>query len=133
MGGCTIGKMPLTDKVVLITGANAGAGAAVTWSVPGAGATVAGGAKKIQNSGSPHPNFLATSAELGSSDAARAVVAATIAKWGRIDVLAHLVGGFAGGKSVADTDDATLEEMLGVNLRAAFHVFRAVLPDMRTR
>ena len=125
--------MPLTDKVVLITGANGGLGTAVTRAFLDAGAKVAGVAKKIQNSDFPHPNFLATSAELGSSDAARAVVAATIAKWGRIDVLAHLVGGFAGGKSVADTDDATLEEMLGVNLRAAFHVFRAVLPDMRTR
>ena len=59
--------------------------------------------------------------------------ASVIAKWGRIDVLVHLVGAFAGGKSVADTDDATLEQMLEVNLLAAFHMFRAVLPDMRAR
>jgi len=125
--------MPLTEKIVLITGANGGLGAAVTQAFLDAGARVNGVAKKIQNSDFPHPNFIATSAELGSADAARAVAAATIAKWGRIDVLVHLVGGFAGGKSVADTDDATLEQMLAVNLMPAFHMIRAVLPDMRAR
>jgi NAD(P)-dependent dehydrogenase (short-subunit alcohol dehydrogenase family) len=125
--------MPLTEKIVLITGANGGLGAAVTKAFLDAGARVAGVAKKIQNSDFPHPNFIAYSAELGSAGAARDVVAVVSAKWEKIDVLVHLVGGFAGGKSVADTDDAALEQMLDVNLRAAFHMFRAVLPDMRTR
>ena len=125
--------MPLTNKVVLITGANGGLGTAVTKAFLEAGARVAGVAKKIQDSDFPHPNFIAYSAELGSAEAARAVAASVIAKWEKIDVLVHLVGGFAGGRSVADTDDATLEQMLEVNLRAAFHMFRAVLPDMRAR
>jgi NAD(P)-dependent dehydrogenase (short-subunit alcohol dehydrogenase family) len=125
--------MPLTDKAVLITGANGGLGMAVTNAFLGAGARVAGVAKKIQNSDFPHANFIAYSAELGSADAARAVVASTIAKWGKLDVLVHLVGGFAGGQPIAETDDATLDQMIEVNLRAAFHVFRAVLPEMRRR
>ena len=41
--------MPLTDKVVLITGANGGLGMAVTKAFLEAGARVAGVAKKIQN------------------------------------------------------------------------------------
>jgi NAD(P)-dependent dehydrogenase (short-subunit alcohol dehydrogenase family) len=125
--------MPLTSKVVLITGAHGGLGVAVTNAFLEAGARVAGVARKIQNSDFPHANFTGYSAELGSADATRAVVAAVIAKWGSIDVLVHLVGAFAGGQSVAETDDATLEQMLEVNLRTAFHVFRAVLPHMRTR
>jgi NAD(P)-dependent dehydrogenase (short-subunit alcohol dehydrogenase family) len=125
--------MPLTDKVVLITGANGGLGAAVTKAFLDAGARVAGVAKKIQDSDFPHPHFIAISAELGSVDEARAAAASVTAKWGRIDALVHLVGAFAGGKTVADTDDATLEQMLEINLRTAFHMFRAVLPDMRTR
>jgi NAD(P)-dependent dehydrogenase (short-subunit alcohol dehydrogenase family) len=125
--------MPLTNKAILITGANGGLGMAVTNAFLGAGARVAGVAKKIQNSDFPHANFIAYSAELGSADAARAVVASTIAKWGKLDVLVHLVGGFAGGQPIAETDDATLDQMIEVNLRAAFHVFRAVLPEMRRR
>src|SRR5579864_5689125 len=125
--------MALTDKVVLITGANGGLGAAVTNAFLDAGARVAGVARKIQNSDFSHANFIAYSAELGSANAARAAVAAVIAKWERIDALVHLVGAFAGGQAVAETDDATLEQMLEVNLRAAFHMFRAVLPGMRVR
>ena len=125
--------MPLTNKVVLITGANGGLGTAVTRSFLNAGARVAGVAKKIQNSDFPHPNFIAYSAELGTADGARSVAASVIAQWERIDVLVHLVGAFAGGKSVADTDESTLDQMLDVNLRTAFHMFRAVLPDMRAR
>ena len=46
-------------------------------------------------------------------------------------MLAHTVGGFAGGKSVADTDDATFETMLDVNLKSTFYLLRAALPSMR--
>jgi NAD(P)-dependent dehydrogenase (short-subunit alcohol dehydrogenase family) len=48
-------------------------------------------------------------------------------------VLVHLVGGFAGGKPVAETDDATLDRMLDLNLKSAFHIVRAVLPHMRQK
>jgi NAD(P)-dependent dehydrogenase (short-subunit alcohol dehydrogenase family) len=123
--------MTLTGKVVLITGANGGLGRAVTNAFLEAGARVAGVAKKIQNSDFPQPNFIAYSAELGSADAARTVASAVVAKWERIDALVHLVGAFTGGKSVAETDDEALEQMLEANLRAAFHMFRAVLPQMR--
>ena len=54
-----------------------------------------------------------------------------VAKFGRIDALVHVVGSFAGGTRVAETDDATLEKMLDLNYRAAFFIARAVLPQMR--
>ena len=56
-----------------------------------------------------------------------------VEKFGRIDILVHLVGGFAGGQPVHETDDATLDRMLDMNLKSAFHVVRAVLPHMRNR
>jgi len=40
------------------------------------------------------------------------------------------VGGFGGGQSVAETTDETWEKMLGLNLRSAYTIFRAVLPGM---
>ena len=46
-------------------------------------------------------------------------------------MLAHLVGAFTGGQTVADTDDATWQRMFDVNLNAAFHILRAVIPVMR--
>jgi NAD(P)-dependent dehydrogenase (short-subunit alcohol dehydrogenase family) len=54
-----------------------------------------------------------------------------VERFGRIDALVHVMGGFAGGQSVAETADATFEKMLDLNYRAAFYMARAVLPQMR--
>src|ERR1041384_7422588 len=80
---CYKGPAVLPPRVVLITGANGGLGGAVTNAFLQAGARVAGVARKIQNSDFSHPNFTAYAAELGSADAARAVAAAVISKWGK--------------------------------------------------
>ena len=54
-----------------------------------------------------------------------------VSRFGRIDILAHLVGGFAGGPSIAETDDTTFQRMFELNVNSAFHIIRAVLPHMR--
>ena len=72
-------------------------------------------------------------AELSNGGNAQKLIEAVIAKTGRLDGLVHLMGAFAGGQSVADTDDATFDRMLDLNLRSAFHVIRAVLPQMRVQ
>ena len=125
--------MELQGKVVLITGAKGGLGTFVTNSFLEAGARVFGVSRSIADSDFPHPNFSAVAAELSDGDRARQVAEAVVNKAGRIDGLVHLVGAFAGGKSVAETDDATLDKMLDLNLRSAFHVIRAVLPIMRAQ
>ncbi len=121
----------VSGTLVLITGANGGLGRHVTNTFLEAGATVAGASRSIRNEDFPHARFRAFPAELSSSSAAQALVAAVTARLGRIDALVHLVGGFAGGSSIAETDDVVLEEMLGVNLRPAFYMAKAVLPGMR--
>jgi NAD(P)-dependent dehydrogenase (short-subunit alcohol dehydrogenase family) len=121
----------MTGRVALITGANGGLGTFVTKSMLDAGFTVIGLAPKIQISDFDHPHFTALPTSLGSLDAARKAVDTVIAHFGKIDVLAHLVGGFAGGQSVADTDDATFQRMFEMNVNAAFHILRAVIPPMR--
>ena len=121
----------LENKVALITGAKGGLGTSVTQAFLAAGATVAGSSRSIQASDFPHPGFTPMPAELSSADAARALADGVAARFGRIDILVHVVGGFAGGKPVAETDDATLERMLDLNLRSVFHVARAVIPHMR--
>jgi NAD(P)-dependent dehydrogenase (short-subunit alcohol dehydrogenase family) len=106
--------MQLNNKVTLITGASGGLGTFVAKAFLDAGALVETVAGKVT-----------------SGDDARAAAAAVTQKHGRIDALVHLVGAFAGGQPVSDTDDATLENMLNLNLRLAFYMMRAVLPKMR--
>jgi NAD(P)-dependent dehydrogenase (short-subunit alcohol dehydrogenase family) len=121
----------LDKKIVLITGAKGGLGTSVTQGFLEAGATVVGVSRSIDASDFPHSNFAAMPAELLSGEAARTLADTVVAKFQRIDVLVHLVGGFGGGKSVAETDDATFERMLDMNLRSAFYIGRAVVPHMR--
>lgn len=125
--------MELQGKVVLITGAKGGLGTFVTNSFLEAGARVFAVSRSIEDSDFPHPNFSAIAAELSDGDRARQVAEAVVKKAGRIDGLVHLVGAFAGGKSVEETDDATFDRMLDLNLTSAFHMIRAVLPIMRAQ
>src|ERR1051326_2348129 len=125
--------MDLHGKVILITGAKGGLGTFVTNSFLEAGARVFGVSRSIADSDFPNPNFSAVAAELSDGDRARQVAEAVVKKAGRVDGLGHLVGAFAGGKSVAETDDATLDKMLDLNLPSAFHVIRADLPVMRAQ
>jgi NAD(P)-dependent dehydrogenase (short-subunit alcohol dehydrogenase family) len=121
----------MTGKVALVTGADGGLGTHVTKALLDAGFTVVGSSPRIRPNSFDHPQFTALPATLESLDAARKAVETVIGRFGKIAVLAHLVGGFAGGSSVADTDDATFQRMFDLNVNAAFHILRAVLPHMR--
>ncbi len=121
----------MAEQIALITGANGGLGAHVTKGFLGAGFTVVGVSPSIRQSDFDHPNFIALPASLTSLDAAKKAVDTVIARYKKIDVLAHLVGGFAGGQTIAEMDDATWQRMFDANLNSAFHILRAVIPPMR--
>jgi NAD(P)-dependent dehydrogenase (short-subunit alcohol dehydrogenase family) len=121
----------MKGKIVLVTGANGGLGTSVTQAFLDSGATVIGTSRKIQQSEFEGPNFTAISAEISTRENAKAIVDQVLARFGRLDVLAHTVGGFAGGQSIADTDDATFQRMLDLNLTSVFHMLRAAIPPLR--
>jgi NAD(P)-dependent dehydrogenase (short-subunit alcohol dehydrogenase family) len=121
----------MPGQIALVTGANGGLGTHVTKALLDNGFTVVGLSPRIQQSEFDHPNFIALPATLSSLDAAKKAVAIVIARCGKIDVLAHLVGGFTGGQTVAETDDTTWQRMFDANLNSAFHILRAVIPEMR--
>jgi NAD(P)-dependent dehydrogenase (short-subunit alcohol dehydrogenase family) len=121
----------MTAQTALVTGANGGLGIHVTQALLEAGFAVVGLAPKILQSNFSHPNFTPLPATLDSLEAAKKAANSVINRFGKIDVLVHTVGGFAGGQTVADTDDATFQRMFEMNLNSAFHMLRAVIPHMR--
>lgn len=50
---------------------------------------------------------------------------------GTIHAVCALVGGWAGGRDLEDTDDVRFERMLDLNLRSAFYTVRAAMPHLR--
>ncbi len=123
--------MALAGRVVVITGANGGLGTNVTESFLAAGATVVGIARKIRRDEFGVGNFTAIEADLTDSAGVSKVAMDIAARFGRIDALIHVMGGFAGGKPVTETDDATWRRMLDLNLNSGFYAARALLPHLR--
>src|ERR1700730_908584 len=121
----------MSDRVVLITGAKGGLGTFVTQRFLASGATVVGVERSISQEDFPAPNFVALPADLTKSTAAASAISALVDRYRRLDVLVHLLGGFAGGTPVAETDDATWERLRDLNLTSAFYILRAAIPHLR--
>jgi NAD(P)-dependent dehydrogenase (short-subunit alcohol dehydrogenase family) len=121
----------MKGKVVLVTGANGGLGTSVTQAFLDAGAKVVGTSREIRQAEFPSPDFTAVSGDIAGPQGAKLLIDQVIKKFGRLDVLAHTVGGFAGGQSIADTDDKTFQQMFEMNLNATFYLLRAAIPELR--
>jgi NAD(P)-dependent dehydrogenase (short-subunit alcohol dehydrogenase family) len=121
----------MQDQVVFITGANGGLGSSVTRGFLKQGARVIGASLRIKAADFPQPNFEAMTIDFSKLDEIKRGVAKIVARHGRLDVLVHVLGGFAGGPSVAETTDAMWEQMQSINLTSAFRVFRESIPHLR--
>jgi len=121
----------MKDKVVFITGANGGLGSSVTRAFLKQGARVIGASRGVKAAEFPQPNFEAMTIDFDKLDEIKSGVARIVERYGRLDVLVHVLGGFVGGPSIAETSDETWEQMQNINLNAAFHVFRECIPHLR--
>ena len=92
-----------------------------------------GTSRTIDASAFAHERFIGLAANLTTDADARTVAGETIGRFGRIDALVHVAGGFAGGLPIHETGDDTWEAMMNLNARAAFHILRAVIPHMRNQ
>jgi NAD(P)-dependent dehydrogenase (short-subunit alcohol dehydrogenase family) len=121
----------LVGQVAIVTGASGALGTSVVISLLAAGATVAGIDRTGAKTGEDGHTIRRFAANLTDPESARRVIASVADELGKIDILVHAMGAFAGGAPVAETDDATWNKMMDINLNAAFYILRAVLPVMR--
>lgn len=121
----------MKGKIVLVTGANGGLGRHVTRAFLGAGATVIGTSRAIQQQDFGSPEFTAVPGDLSGREGAQAIVDQVLARFGGLHILVHTVGGFAGGQTVAETDDSVVQKMFDVNFNSLFHILRAAIPALR--
>jgi NAD(P)-dependent dehydrogenase (short-subunit alcohol dehydrogenase family) len=129
--------MNFDHRVALITGGTGGLGSAVTGAFLKNGAQVVttfhseAGFQELQNSvGAEKTRLTGIRADVTKAAEVQNLVAQTLAQCGRIDILINLVGGYAGGVNVADLPEADWDRMLNLNLKSAFLVCKAVLPQM---
>ena len=60
----------------------------------------------------------------------QAAVDTALARFGAIDVLCHIAGGFHMGEAVHETSDSSWDGLLDLNARTLLHTARAVIPAM---
>lgn len=124
----------MSGKVVMITGASRGIGAAAARAFAALGANVALLARDAEA-------IAALTAEIGPAalalpcDVARYAdmersVGAAIAAFGRVDVLINNAGVMGPMARMADADPDAWGGAIDVNLKGVFHGIRAVLPGM---
>jgi len=128
------------ERVVLITGATGALGrvAARAFAADGARLGLAGTdrdrlADVAAEAGVADDRWVAAIGDLREADSARAAVDAVAERFGRIDVVLHLVGGFVPGAPITELDEERLRSMLDQHLWTTLHVARAVVPGMVER
>ena len=90
----------------------------------------------IAGLGLPDDRVHGQTVDLLDAESARAWVDATVAKFGRVDCLVHLVGGWRGGKPIAEApveDDDFLHAVLVKSVQVASRAFLPQLKENRGR
>ncbi len=132
--------MPPRDRVALVTGATGSVGRLAAANLAAAGMRVglvgtdAGRLDALVDDLRLDRARISTAeADLRDEPAARGAVESVAAALGPVDIVAHLVGGWTGGASIADVDLAEFRNMLDQHLWTTVHVVRAALPAMIER
>jgi 3-oxoacyl-[acyl-carrier protein] reductase len=117
----------LDGRVALVTGASRGIGAAVARALAGAGAHVGLGSRSGDDLGLD--GTIAMRADVRDPDALAALAAATVDRFGGIDILVVNAGVGAYGPFL-ETPLEHIEEMIDVNVKGAIYAVRAALPAL---
>jgi NAD(P)-dependent dehydrogenase (short-subunit alcohol dehydrogenase family) len=80
--------------------------------------------------GLPDDRVLTVAADLRQREAAADAVETVYARFGHVDALAHLVGGWTGGPRCVDTEDGPYADMLDQHLWSSLNILRPLVPRM---
>ena len=127
----------LTDKVAVVTGGSRGLGKGIALGLAAEGCRIAtcargeealiAAAQEIEARGA---DVLALPLDLTADDAAERLVEATLARFGRLDILVNNIGGNR-RKPFAETTDDDWDVVLNLNLKAHIRCSRAAIPHLQ--
>jgi 3-oxoacyl-[acyl-carrier protein] reductase len=124
----------LAGKVMIVTGASRGIGAATAGALAKAGVIVVlaarDGRKAADVAAAIGETASGHACDVSDYAAVEALVSETLARFGRLDGLINNAGVIEPIAPIAQGDPATWARSIGVNLIGAYNAIRAVLPGM---
>lgn len=127
--------MRLKDKVTIVTGAASGFGAEIArqYAAEGAKVVVADingeGAKAVADG--IGPNAIPVACDVTQKADIDAMVAKTVERFGRLDVVVNNAGWTHKNQPMLDVDEATFDRVYNINVKSIFFMTHAVVPVMR--
>jgi NAD(P)-dependent dehydrogenase (short-subunit alcohol dehydrogenase family) len=125
------------NKTVVITGATGGLGKETARAFAAAGQSLvllARDQRKLEGIAQdlqlPAERILTGVLDLRDRAAVRAIAEATVAKFGGVHALIHLVGGWVGGKTLIEGSVEDVELMLDQHVWTTFHLIQAFAPPL---
>ena len=126
--------MDVAGHTVIVTGAAGNLGGAVARAFRDRDANVVLVARRVDalasQFGPQNERQRYAAADLTRQDDAGAVVAEALARFGRVDALCNVAGGFRMGVPVHETPDAMFDALYDVNVRSVVNMVRVVVPAM---
>lgn len=129
--------MSFKGQTVMLTGAAGNLGQAVAAAFAARGARLVLLARQVNELqvvfGEEGPERLYVATDLLDAQQVAAALASALTRFGRIDVLCNLAGGFRMGQPVHETLESTWDFLLDVNARTLLTTARFVVPHMLAR
>ncbi|MCH7583568.1 MAG: SDR family oxidoreductase [Acidobacteria bacterium] len=128
----------MSDPVAVLTGGTGGLGREVAARLAGRGFRLAitylvpEEANEVERQlRLPEDRLFLKRVDCTDGEATTAFIDEVVTTFGGLNVLACLIGGWAGGRDVHETDDVRFERMIDLNLRTAFNAARPAIPHLR--
>lgn len=120
-----------SGRVAMVSGASRGIGRAIAQRLLASGHQVSAGIRGTSPL-PPHPNLLTHTYNAESPTDPIAWVAATTARFGRIDSLVNAAGISTPRTPLDDPDETGLDAMFRINVKGPLRLIRAALPALRS-
>jgi NAD(P)-dependent dehydrogenase (short-subunit alcohol dehydrogenase family) len=129
--------MSLEGRVALITGATGPAGRAVATDLATAGVRVVLLSTNLgrlraaaEELGLSPERTMLSAVDLRDASATAATVDEVVSRFGRLDIVVHLVGGWTGGHDLVDTPAAEFASMLDQHVATTVNVLQRAVPRL---
>ena len=129
--------MSLENRIAVITGATGGLGSTIARELAVHGLNLAlldidpARLKTlVQTLSLPASRLFTQTVDLLDLAGTQSVASAILAQFGRIDILLHVVGGWTGGKTLAEAPADDLAFMLNQHVWTSFNVIQAFVPHL---